>query len=733
MSFLTKVGSLTSPTSTGNQAITGVGFQPKAIIFWGFYNPTADGSIANVTPFYGIVSDTTHRGAVNFASTDNVSPLSQTVRGHANDKVIYATGTAATIRLAADLVSFDADGFTINWSTVQATGYIVNYMCLGGADLTNAIVLQNTTKTTTGSQGYTGAGFKPDALITISAGHGTAPDNTQQNIPHPFMSFATATAQKALSLSYEDDGASHALPQTQQKTDVLSLINGVGTQTLDATLTSLDTDGFTLNYGAADATARYFWTLCLKGGQYKVGVDTQNTSASTKATTGVGFVPTGLLLMSQGQAASTSIQNAGRQSFGGASATNARGAIALDNQYNATTTSASENLDRANIIKVITAGHGTPTVVSAADLSSFDSDGFTLNWGTADATAREFIYMAFGSTAITGPSALGNPFHPGRGVVNRARFRPSQQQGIILGNSYTQVLTDTLTLTSTIIRNPKKVLSESLTLTSSVAKKWIHTLSDSITLTSSVLKKPIKVLSDSVTLTSTLIKNPKKVLSESLTLTSSVAKKWIHTLSDSITLTSSVTKIKTQFRTLTDVVTLTSSILKNPKKVLSDTATLTSSVTAVKFYARTFTDAITLVSTIAKKATKVFLETVSLTSAITRRTTKVFSAVLTLSENFTATRIKVKSVTDAITLTVVFSTKIITVRVLTDTLVFFEIVWIKFTRGAVTWVMQAATSAIYSIVTAAAATWSKFNPTTTAHTKENPTATTWKQRNQTNN
>jgi hypothetical protein len=41
----------------------------------------------------------------------------------------------------------------------------------------------------------------------------------------------------------------------------------------------------------------------------------------------------------------------------------------------------------------------TPTVDAEADFVSQDSDGFTINWGTADATARENLYFAFGAAA----------------------------------------------------------------------------------------------------------------------------------------------------------------------------------------------------------------------------------------------------------------------------------------------------------------------------------------------
>lgn len=396
MALQSKVGSLTSPTATGNQSYTGVGFKPKAIVFWGFYNPTADGTLALITPFMGIVSDTTHRGAVNWAVNDGVGPVTNYIRGHANDAPIYATGTSGVIRLQSDLVSLDADGFTLSWTTVQATGYIVNYFCLGGTDLTNTIVLQNTTKTSTGSQAYTGAGFKPDALITICAGHNTIPDSTVQNNAHPFLSFSTATGQKAIAFSTEDNGVNF-LPQTLQKTDVLAMINGSGTQTIDATLTSLDTDGFTLNYGAADITARYFWTLCLKGGQYKVGTINQKTSTGVQGITGIGFQPTGIFLASQGQTTSTSIQNAGTFILGAASSSSSRGVISTDTRYNVALTNESENLDRSNVYKDLSANDASPTINATADLSSFDPDGFTLNYSVADATAREIMYLIFGS------------------------------------------------------------------------------------------------------------------------------------------------------------------------------------------------------------------------------------------------------------------------------------------------------------------------------------------------
>ena len=64
-----KSGTLTSPTSTGSQAITGVGFQPKAIIF--FYNfTTADGNAVNSYMGQGVVTGVSDRWALGIYAED---------------------------------------------------------------------------------------------------------------------------------------------------------------------------------------------------------------------------------------------------------------------------------------------------------------------------------------------------------------------------------------------------------------------------------------------------------------------------------------------------------------------------------------------------------------------------------------------------------------------------------------------------------------------------------------
>jgi hypothetical protein len=58
------------------------------------------------------------------------------------------------------------------------------------------------------------------------------------------------------------------------------------------------------------------------------------------------------------------------------------------------------------IVHTLDSGGITPTSAGEADLSSMDSDGFTLNWTSTDGTARETLYLAFGDAPAV-PTAGG--------------------------------------------------------------------------------------------------------------------------------------------------------------------------------------------------------------------------------------------------------------------------------------------------------------------------------------
>lgn len=105
-----KTGTFSKGT-TGNIAVTGVGFQPKFVEF--FFQPTsATGSIFSMT---GAADGTSQNcTGVSGATTPTMARWSST---SACINVRNAAGTSISV---ATLVSFDAGGFTLNFSTADS-------------------------------------------------------------------------------------------------------------------------------------------------------------------------------------------------------------------------------------------------------------------------------------------------------------------------------------------------------------------------------------------------------------------------------------------------------------------------------------------------------------------------------------------------------------------------------------------------------------------------------------
>ena len=181
-----------------------------------------------------------------------------------------------------------------------------------------------------------------------------------------------------------------------QKTNkVYCNIDGGSSIRCEADLVSLDSDGFTLNWTTANANTHTIFALGLKGGSYAVKAFTQKTSTGSQATTGVGFAPKGLLYYSTGQTAGAGLDGGGTlyQMTGAGSSSTSRGALLYSSGN-----FPGDVLNRTKIYLAY-ADDGTPTAQGIADLTSLDSDGFTLNYTTADATAREVLYLAMGNAA----------------------------------------------------------------------------------------------------------------------------------------------------------------------------------------------------------------------------------------------------------------------------------------------------------------------------------------------
>lgn len=417
-----KLISLTAPVATGSVTYSGVGFQGKAGLFF-CACAAADGTHSGIMTCCGAATasgsgnqwvlatgSTEFNGGTRLATSD-------AGQSHATTHCVCMLASGApTIMKEAQFTGWTADGLTLNWTTADATAGLQFFvLVLGGSDLTNVKCGSHTLATANGNVATTGVGFQPDALIFVTPGTSVAAENNTDG------RFAFGAAARLPSItqgcvSYFEDGGTTSMTCANHSfgTRVISMPSTAASTTAGyaASLNSFDADGFTLNYTVSTATAsRVGYYLALKGGQYKVGAETEATTNTSKATTGMGFAPRALLYFGSignmvTDVASTTNVNQGYVL--GATDGTAESCIGgYQNDGNADSY-ASRIVRAAKLAAYIK--ETTKTVCGEADCT-LDADGFTLAWTNTDTAARRFFYLGMGDAGAA-PAVLPRIYAP---------------------------------------------------------------------------------------------------------------------------------------------------------------------------------------------------------------------------------------------------------------------------------------------------------------------------------
>jgi hypothetical protein len=239
-----KTGNFTKTTSAApaSQAVSGVGFQPAAVIFY-WTRQTATGQAANISAGYGFATGSSNERAIAIASDDNLADSNTGSRQSQDNCIILLSNGTPTLGAQAELTSFDSDGFTLNWTTNESRADIIYYVAIGGPDLTNALASSFTLTTGAGSQAITGVGFQPDFLMFLSI------DNTSMNAnlttAKASIGFASSATAEASVATVMADASAKSNTQVRQRTDnCLNEITPNSGNNLLADLTSFDSGGF---------------------------------------------------------------------------------------------------------------------------------------------------------------------------------------------------------------------------------------------------------------------------------------------------------------------------------------------------------------------------------------------------------------------------------------------------------------------------------------------------------
>ncbi len=395
MALSAKASNFALNTSTGNQAVTGIGFLPKIVLFFVSEN-TADGIAVDHNLCIGAGISSTERACVT-ANDEDGQATTDTSRLVTTSECLrlQQPGSNNTVNLAADFVTMDSDGFTINITTAPGSAYRVGYLALAGTDLTNVAVNSFADSGATGNQAVTGVGFQPEAVLLLVQGDSISAGSKSDHTIG--FGFAVSTIQRAWLGTASESGAATSNTHHRQQTDscIGNLYYNDGTLHGLADFVSFDADGFTINWSTAGDGDDYIY-IAFKGGQYAVGSLTTQTGTGNFSETGVGFQPGAGIFASFCNAASGLTVAGLEMSLGIATSSTERfvvGSVAEDAQG---TSDTDQFQDDALVYQNYDFAQG---LEGSIDLVSFDADGFTLDQVDADPSGNEMIYFVIGAAA----------------------------------------------------------------------------------------------------------------------------------------------------------------------------------------------------------------------------------------------------------------------------------------------------------------------------------------------
>ncbi|HMI86574.1 MAG TPA: hypothetical protein VK550_20915 [Polyangiaceae bacterium] len=394
------VGSFTKTTSTGNQVVTHtLGQLPKALILWtsGKTNETASAGFS-----FGIgVSDASTSVATSMEAADGVSPSAS--GRHMANKAITMVNANQSTRAEADISSWSASGFTLNWTTNEASAVVIHYLAIGGPQV-SAKVVTWVAPASPGTKPVTGIGFQPEAVLHFNAGGAfiTAPPAQAANAVFGMGAMDRTGGQWATMVGDTANTNPSTTSRAQQTDATIFTITDAPalTVTKEATFVSMDSGGFTVNFTANSSSTNQtqIFSLALGGLRAKAGFFPKSAGAqpASQSVTSPGFRPGVVLFSSYQSIAQTAAVAVPHARFGvGASDGPHEASSALAAADNGSPTNV-DGIDKTS--KVFLKVDNTSMAVNAeANMTSFDATGFTLNWTTNDAVATEIGFLALGA------------------------------------------------------------------------------------------------------------------------------------------------------------------------------------------------------------------------------------------------------------------------------------------------------------------------------------------------
>lgn len=418
MGLNVEVGTKLSPGSTGvqNYSLTAGFGTPKALIVWAS-NQAATGTQTAAGMFgLGFATDRGGTPSSVYQSylLDPSNTASRDVGASGTDVLLkmFLTLDSATADWIVTFDSFASEQWSINWTDLPTTGStFLHYIVLGGSDITDALAGQFSYVST--PQDVTvAAGFgQPDLLAFFAAGTngvGDSAGSTTRDFAVNLGWAVSDTERAALMMADNDAATTMAASSWAKARASVVLAADAVTAYSEMELSGVadwPTDGFEVNLPDPAGIGAVYNFLALKGTFQKKILESRTTATATgDQDHDVGFAPKLAInwghVMPSAQTIQRAAQNADATMFWHGATDGTNQAVAGVSQDDGKTTSFGRSY--AQTAQTLHAAGATAAATRAQASGSFSGNNVRLNYGTVDATARQFHLLALGDAASTG-------------------------------------------------------------------------------------------------------------------------------------------------------------------------------------------------------------------------------------------------------------------------------------------------------------------------------------------
>ncbi len=281
----------------GGLDVTAPGFEPRAVFFVGNEGSTlaeqqgglgVNAAISFGCAHNGPSSTVTQKSACHLevgSGNPEQDPKTNVQNDHA---VQWCTTFATSLWRHLDVSAFDSSGFTVTTTddnfddppnTMYVTYLAIDFNAEQGFWLGD---LETPTATGPTTDSETGPGFTPQ-IIGICATHANTVNvqEADDGADSFGIGFTTSDTTASITVACEDDAATMNSQSHASSSNLLDIYTDGDTVQCSASLSSLDENGFTLNYSDTDTSARLGWVFAI---EENAGAQTQTLNTTVDAT-----------------------------------------------------------------------------------------------------------------------------------------------------------------------------------------------------------------------------------------------------------------------------------------------------------------------------------------------------------------------------------------------------------------------------------------------------------------